>query len=316
LLQPNVAISGRQWAVGESNFANRQLNRIAAKQPMSARLVAILNESVERKIENANAMQQVRPEHTAAAAAAEPVYKNRSRIVTAALMLVAVCVVLSSASGEVVCWLAATYAYVDFYGGLLHHVLDDPANLPLPVIGTGCLEFQWHHLMPHDISSESWLDVVGALNALASSKWALIALVVYATKDSPVVSDADRRTWVLLTAVIYLWGVVGQYAHRQAHTPKAKRSLVAATLQRLGLIVDPAFHLAHHQQAFDEYHPPTYGRTYPILSGVSGKLLERMLPVSSNNFVWIGVWATFHFVDVFVLAAVANGLLALASRLA
>jgi hypothetical protein len=41
------------------------------------------------------------------------------------------------------------YLWVDMYGGILHVVLDTPEFIPLPVLGEPCLEFQWHHLLPH-----------------------------------------------------------------------------------------------------------------------------------------------------------------------
>jgi palmitoyl-[glycerolipid] 3-(E)-desaturase len=263
----------------------------------------MLNETVKAKISKAHLQNELRPEHTEAHLSSEPVYKNRSRLVTFVLHALAFGVMASAPPAEVAFWLVVTYAYVDFYGGLLHHVLDDQANLKLPVIGTGCLEFQWHHLIPYDISSESWLDVIGALNVLASIKWVLVGAIWYACP-----TRSDRSTWLLLTAIIYVWGVVGQYSHRQAHMPEAKRSVFATTLQKLGLLVDPSFHLAHHKQAFDAHHPPSFGSTYPILSGVSGKLLERLLPLSSNNFVWIAAWFSIHFTDVFAFAALGTAL--------
>ena len=45
------------------------------------------------------------------------------------------------------------YFYIDFYSGVLHVVLDNPQFVKLPLIGVPCVEFQWHHTFPFDIST-------------------------------------------------------------------------------------------------------------------------------------------------------------------
>ena len=45
-----------------------------------------------------------------------------------------------------------TFIYYDFLSGVLHIVLDNPENLKIPVLKEPCLEFQWHHHIPADIS--------------------------------------------------------------------------------------------------------------------------------------------------------------------
>ena len=60
--------------------------------------------------------------------------------------------------------LALMFVYVDLYGGILHIVLDNPEFLRLPLIGTGALEFQWHHTIPDDIVSKTYAEVCGDLN--------------------------------------------------------------------------------------------------------------------------------------------------------
>jgi palmitoyl-[glycerolipid] 3-(E)-desaturase len=54
--------------------------------------------------------------------------------------------------------------YIDFYGAVLHIVLDHPPFIALPLIGEACMEFQWHHLIPHDITSRCYAAVAGDLN--------------------------------------------------------------------------------------------------------------------------------------------------------
>ena len=61
-----------------------------------------------------------------------------------------------------------SYFWYDLYSGILHVVLDEPANISLPFIGQPCLEFQWHHFIPSDIAREHFLDVAGDLNIAVS----------------------------------------------------------------------------------------------------------------------------------------------------
>ena len=51
------------------------------------------------------------------------------------------------------------FVFYDYYSGVLHIVLDHPNHINLPIIGQGCLEFQWHHHIPDDIVSKSFLEV-------------------------------------------------------------------------------------------------------------------------------------------------------------
>ena len=103
---------------------------------------------------------------------------------------------MASSVFELLFWFVWMFFYIDFYGGVLHHVLDEPANLELPIIGTACLEFQWHHIIPHDISSEPWFDVIGALNVLGSIKWIWMALIVAATTPSTEL----LKKWVVIAS--------------------------------------------------------------------------------------------------------------------
>src|SRR5262249_16321513 len=150
----------------------------------------------------------------------EPVYKHRSRVLTYVLFILATLGLLAMPSlAEAVVWAVFCYVYVDFYGGLLHYVLDNPTFLKQPVIGTGCLEFHCHHLLPHDIRSQPWLDVVGALNTLVVVRWAAIAIAYAWLGNARLL-----RSWMLFTAAGYGWAVMGQWAHRQAHTIDNRRS--------------------------------------------------------------------------------------------
>ena len=58
------------------------------------------------------------------------------------------------------------FFWYDFLSGVLHMVLDNPEFINFPIIDDSCLEFQWHHRIPTDIISKSFLQVCGDLNMI------------------------------------------------------------------------------------------------------------------------------------------------------
>jgi hypothetical protein len=144
--------------------------------------------AVKKQIDVALKNNEMRPEHTAAKSDAETgvfVYKKRSEIVLGVLAVLCVAAIVQTPSaGALVFWCAFMYVYLDFYGGLLHFVLDDADNLKLPIISPGCLEFQWHHNIPQDITSQPFSEVAGALNVLACGKWAIVGSGAYYLWDT------------------------------------------------------------------------------------------------------------------------------------
>ena len=65
------------------------------------------------------------------------------------------------------CSIATMFLYYDFFSGVLHIVLDEPTFIGLPILGEPCLEFQWHHHIPDDLTQKSFLEVCGDLNLVS-----------------------------------------------------------------------------------------------------------------------------------------------------
>lgn len=42
-----------------------------------------------------------------------------------------------------------SYIWYDLFSGILHVLLDNPLLMKIPVLNEPCLEFQWHHHLPH-----------------------------------------------------------------------------------------------------------------------------------------------------------------------
>jgi len=271
--------------------------------------VDALNLQVRKQISSAEASKNIRPEHAFAASDAKAgvlVYKERSRWLVYVLHVVALCGIASARSVPLLLfWGAFMYFYLDFYGGLLHFVLDHAGNLGLPVIGPACLEFQWHHNIPQDITSQPFVEVAGALNVLAVAKWSSVALAAYLAPASVA------RDLPLVMAWGYFWGIVGQWSHRQAHCTAEKRAPWSAWLQRAGVLLDPSDHRSHHAAAFDEPHKDDFGRTYPILHGKSGRVLEFVLLALPSPAFWTGSWVVLTVVDIVVFTTVFNAVIGL-----
>lgn len=211
------------------------------------------------------------------------IYQRRSvSVVSVALAIIAGGMAATPGILPLVLSLVGLYFYVDFYSGILHVVLDNPRFVRLPLIGVPCAEFQWHHALPYDISTRRLVHVFGDINALVLGK--IVALVLLA---------GVTRMTVMVTAVGFFWAYVNQYAHRSAHQAAAKRPPLTRWLQRHGVLVTPAVHHEHHT---------THDRSFPVLSGRSRHLVQGLLRLVPNRWVWLGVFLMLTVVDLVAFA--------------
>ena len=89
------------------------------------------------------------------------VYQERSHeAVYLYWAIIAWCLYCSPTPAYLALCMGLMMLYVDFYGAVLHVVLDHAPFVELPIISAGCLEFQWHHAMPHDITAKPFVEVV------------------------------------------------------------------------------------------------------------------------------------------------------------
>jgi len=177
----------------------------------------------------------------------------------------------------------AMYFYIDFYGGVLHVVLDHPAFVKVPGIDIPCVEFQWHHTFAYDISTRSLFDVWGDLNPLLVIK-SICLFAVFGFEP----------TAMMVAGVGYFWGYANQFAHRLAHTAPRRRPELGRWLEELRILIPPEVHQVHHQH---------YDRSYPVLSGHTGPLVQAMLRVVPNRWVWLVGFVVLTAVDLIALTA-------------
>jgi len=269
-----------------------------------------LNREVAKQINAAYMTNHNTIEHTYAANNIEngmPVYKHRSIVAMYVLVTYAVLALIATPIPlwKNMFWAVFMYFYIDFYGGLLHFVLDHKGNLKLPLISEACLEFQWHHNIPYDIASQPFYEVVGALNILSLVK---LGFTLSAWLYVAFTHRANMASWLVISAWAYLWAVVGQWSHRQAHTSPHKRPVLAVALQSIGVLIEPKQHKAHHDAAFEEPHSAQFGRTYPILHGKTGWLLEACLNAVPSAEFWTLAWLMLTFGDVFLFLRLLQGI--------
>lgn len=167
-------------------------------------------------------------------------------------------------------WLFCLYWYVDFYGCVLHVVLDDPRTLEWSVLRSDALLFQWHHRIPYESTTRSFVEYVGGLNTLLSIRCVTVMVFTWLFQN-------DWTDGAVLFACSFVWGIAGHWSHRLCHTSEKKRTFVGIWLQKGGIFVDPDRHLLHHTGS---------GSEYSILSGHAEPVIRHMLGWCRHLYFW------------------------------
>ena len=225
------------------------------------------------------------------------VYHHRSKLILALLftLLPAVAFICIPQVGLIytaVCVLTMM-AVVDVYGAVLHVVLDHPPFVTDPIIGPGCLEFQWHHAIPRDICSKPFYEVLGDLNVICLAHLAIVAAQCYLFEAPGGIST---YCIALMGACKLGAAFLGQWAHRSAHEFPSKRAAWVNVAQSAGLLVHPDVHHAHHK---------TYDDAFPILNGWSAPLIKFLLNAVPNRYIWMAFFYILTLCDVYVLSHIA-----------
>jgi hypothetical protein len=202
-----------------------------------------------------------------------PIYVARSRL-PVAIMSLAALVTTGSAIYETnliafACCLVCALVGYDLLSGFLHIVLDNPANLNMPVLGQPCLEFQMHHHFPTDLVQRPFLDVLGDLNTVVSIivAWNFFLLDL----SNPIVRH--------MAGLKIIMAYYGQFSHRSAHTPSSAKSKVLEGLRSLGLMIPLEKHRSHHR--------PPHDKDF-CLVGVANPVIDLLYnKVTRNRHVWM-----------------------------
>lgn len=210
------------------------------------------------------------------------VYKHRSRLAVYGLTILSTYWFISGLLflDPIVSLLmiAFFWVYCDFYSGVLHIVLDNPNNINLPVVGPGALEFQFHHLIPHDIAQKPFVEVCGDLNVPALIPCALLSLIPY----------APFLRYIYSLKLFYAY--YGQYSHRMAHTPAGKRPDWVKQLQKYGFLITSPDHWLHHS---------TFTENFTINTGICNQILNTWTQRIQNSWFWLILFLSMSAFDAY-----------------
>lgn len=185
-----------------------------------------------------------------------------------------------------------SWLYYDIYSGVLHIVHDNPIMMTMPVIGEPTLEFQWHHHIPQDLTSKSFLEVCGDLNVVTP----LIKVLYFA--PYPFFGFRNPMALILISWKLF-FAFFGQLCHAMSHTPPHRRPKWVTKLQSAGVMVSPKEHWGHHK---------SYDDNYCIGSGIWNRALTPFLnftnwvhkAIGSNDDISAYCWlAGFLAMSVF-----------------
>lgn len=239
-----------------------------------------LNVLVQKRVAKANRDGETLPPEMAWVAENEhEVYQDRFKPFV--LMVLVLCVYGIAQTTNPVALLATfvfLYFYIDFYSGVLHVVLDNPRFVRLPLIGVPCVEFQWHHTLPYDISTRRLFDVWGDLNVLLLVKSLFLFGICGFT-----------TTAFMVAGLGYAFGYANQFSHRLTHTAPRNRPKLAVWMQEHHLLLPPPVHHEHHND---------HSLSFPVLSGHSRGLIQRMLGVVPNGYLWLVLFVVLTAFDL------------------
>jgi len=226
------------------------------------------------------------PEFTAVGDKKRVVYQNRFTPFPVVVMVVGISTLAYLAcTGDhllVIASLIFSFFYYDIFSGALHVVLDNPNFIDMPLLGDSCLEFQWHHHIPTDITSKSYLEVCGDLNATV-----FYSLVVFL---HPWSFGLRNKTAFALMAGKVLMAYFGQFCHRMSHTPAHRRPAYVQMLQDYGVMISAAEHGVHHK---------TYDGNFCIGSGLFNPMLTWIIKQNIiNQWGFIVIFLSMLVFDV------------------
>jgi len=140
----------------------------------------------------------------------------------------------------------------EMFSGCFHWATDNYGSLTTPVVGFACAAFQGHHLAPWTISHRTFTNNVYKI-AAATLPLMLASLILL----SPCAAAC--------LAVTFYLQLVAQEFHRWSHTPPPLLPTWKRKLQKAGIALPMAEHIAHHKPPFDKHYCILTGRINGLL---------------------------------------------------
>jgi len=140
----------------------------------------------------------------------------------------------------------------ELFSGAFHWATDNYGSLKTPVVGFACAAFQGHHLSPWTISHRSFVNNVYKIAA---------ATIPLMTAGVLLLSPNAAA----FLAVMLYCQLVAQDFHRWTHTPPKLLPAWKRRLQKAGIALPFAEHLAHHKPPFDKHYCILTGKLNGVL---------------------------------------------------
>ncbi len=182
-------------------------------------------------------------------------------------------------------WLAAlalplALVLGDFVGGLVHWGADTYFSEDTPVVGPALIKpFREHHLFPLDITTHTFVSIVGNVCILAVPLLAVCLYLLWVTRHGLLAFAILCIS--LMTAATVGTNVFHKWAHQE------KPSALVRWLQRMRLVLEPRHHQIHHTEPFKMHYCITNGWLNPLLNkiGFFRKLeaILRFLGIEPTN---------------------------------
>lgn len=287
---PVTGLFGIRWAKvpGEIDSLNSSVERITAK-------------FVE---ENKKFGTEIPPEVAQIMKTGGSVYKKRWTWLPLTIGLVCTSYLSYRAIFESTLEVAATFVlsfvWYDLFSGILHVLLDNPLLMALPIMDEPCLEFQWHHHVPHDLTSKSFLEVCGDLNVvICILVWGYLA--PFKPMGIPVGFGYDSPLALTFVSWKLLLAYFGQLCHSMSHMPAHRRPNWVGKLQSWGIMLHPKAHAIHHK---------SYDDNFCVGSGLWNGVVTKALSATNsmhkamggnedtNAYTWLVVFTISLFVDI------------------
>jgi len=173
------------------------------------------------------------------------------------------------------------YFWYDLFSGVLHVNLDNPEFIGFPVLHEPCLEFQWHHHIPMDLTVKSYLETCGDLNVVVGILFGYFLIIGMCFKMNP--------TYLCLIGWKLVMAYFGQLCHCMSHMPLPYVPTWIRTLQRWGVMLSAKEHQAHHK---------SYDSNFCIGSGIANPLVAYLRTVTTNKWIWVGIFVFMLTADV------------------
>jgi len=267
------------------------------KNNMSGTKRKTINENNEEKI-NELVMERLPLEYVYAYRqeslyAGTPIYKKRYAWIVLLLSILSIHGLYSTLVNSVISLptflftMMIMFFLADLQTGILHITLDNRLSFQYPVLSQPCLEFQWHHIIPHDTADRKVVDIFGDLNVIMVI--AYVVLTAFRLYFNKPIFELLRS---LQIGFIYF----AIYCHRLAHS-RAKSDDFLTKLCH-----------SHHK----EHHLPPHNENYCLigLGDVLVSPMSRYFPLffgeKFSYFLFVLIMLGLMFIHPIIAQIVSN----------